>query len=83
MPLVLNIPVFWIAKDCEYVSGSECARVLNIPGFCICSKFWICQNSEYTRILNMTKYVSVTQGSECPSVISKYAMPEYPRLCME
>ena len=31
----------------------------------------------------MKRYVSVTQGSECPSVIPKYAMPKYPRLCME
>ena len=33
MSLVLNIPEFWIARDFEYNSGSECARVLNIPGF--------------------------------------------------
>ena len=32
MPLVLNVPGFWIAQDSESVSGSECARVLDIPG---------------------------------------------------
>ena len=35
MPLVKNIPGFWIAQDLEYTSGSKCAR------------FLICQNSEY------------------------------------
>ena len=41
MPLILNMPGFWI-----YL-GSQYPRVLNVPGF------WIYQGSEYTRVLNM------------------------------
>ena len=35
MPTVLNIPVFLIVQDSEYVRISECARVLDIPEFLI------------------------------------------------
>ena len=35
------------ASDCDYVYGSEYARVLNMP----CSEY--ASGSEYTRVLNM------------------------------
>ena len=57
MPLVLNIPGFWIAQDSEYVSGSECVRVSDVTGF------WIYKSSEYVR---------VTQGSEYARIIPEY-----------
>ena len=56
MPLVLNMPGFWIYQ------GSEYARVLNNPGFRICIGLWICQG------LN----VRTTQGSEYAWIISEY-----------
>ena len=64
MPLVLNIPEFWIAKDSKYVSGSQCVRVLDIQGF---------SGFECARIYQSFKYARVTQGSEFAWIISEYA----------
>ena len=78
MPLVLNIPVSWIAQDSEYISGSEFARVLDIPGFWIYLWFWICQNSKYTRVSNMPGLHRVqNMPGKCLN------MPEYAWICLD
>ena len=71
MPLVLNIPGFWICLLFWMCQSFGYTRVLNMP------LVWICQDSEYTR---------VTQGSEYIIIIPEYAwlcldMSEYPWIC--
>ena len=69
MPLVKNIPGFWIAQDLEYTSGSKCARVFDMPEFWIWFWFWLFHDSEYT---------SVTRGLEYDWII-----PEHAWLCLD
>ena len=33
MPLVVNVPEFWIYQGSEYVSGFEYAKIVNISEF--------------------------------------------------
>ena len=33
MPLVVNVPEFWIYRASEYASGFEYAKILNIAEF--------------------------------------------------
>ena len=89
MPLVLEMPGFWICLWFWRCQGSENARVLNIP------RFWINQGSENARILNLprfwiyqgSEYVRVTQGSEYAWLsLAAYAwiclnMPKYAWIC--
>ena len=65
MPLVLNVPGFWIAQGSESVFVSECARILDIPGSEYVSGFArVTQGLEYGWIipeyallcLNMSEY---------------------------
>ena len=74
VPLVLNIPEFWI-----YYQGSEYTRVLNIPGYWIYLWFWICQAPEYTSVLNMPGFWTY-QDSEYVSSFKYISGSEYARV---
>ena len=90
MPLVLNIQRLWIAQECEYVSGSEYARVLNIPGFWVClwfwkvrivniPEFWICQGYTGFRI-HMNNYWICLNMPDYVWICMN--MPEYAGICV-
>ena len=50
MPLVLNMPGFWICQ------GSEYTKVLNMPLVVNLPKCWIYHGSEYVRVTQSSEY---------------------------
>ena len=53
MPLVLDMPGFWVCLWFWIYWVSENGRILIIPAFWISLWFWIFHGSKYTKVLNM------------------------------
>ena len=73
MPLVLNVPEFWIYQGCKYASGFEYTRILNTPDFWLCqgyTGFRICLNNSWL-CLKMPDHVEICVN-----------MPEYAWICL-
>ena len=51
IPLVINIPKFWICQDAQYASVTQRLEY-TLTEFWIYLEFSICQDSEYGRVLN-------------------------------